>query len=401
VEAILQIKALEISLEIAWKKKHAEIVKKAEGEIEEQKRAATEISKSVEGLNFKLGQVRNEQVSLETTLAELTKQIEAAKADAQKVFDAELKRLAQSPASLALLAAWSGGGNQAPDRAMPRITIQHWGTERQPAQNFNAALTNNLKACGLSPRSVVEVATVCVATLAAGQPIVFRSVCGDLLAEAVTAALGQPSAVWADVPAGLLDPVDWDSNIPPDQKGLPIVLQSANRSEIQLVFGSLRLSLLRQTLGYQKTGCVVLLTLEANVEMQVQSDSLFGVLIDDRMLSFNSTIGGAATSGFSDFANSLPDVTPVSEDEFSEIGDCMRGLPIFSSSAQRLVFRRSYGVLRKLSAKPADAVRLFFKYWCLPRISMEETRSVLEAHKEVWRQDNVLAEFVQSLRGNE
>ena len=400
-EAVLQIKALDDALEAVWKKKHAETVKQAERETDGLKNKAGDITKSIGVLNVELERLQSERLPLEGIVAELNKQIDASKADAQKVFEAELKRLAQSPVSLALLAAWSGGGNKAPYRSAPVITVQHRCEQQPQATNLATAVTNNLKACGLSPISAVEVAAVCGATLAAGQPIMFKSLCADLLADALTSALGQPSTVWADVPAGLLDPVDWDSIIPADQKGNPIVLQAVNRSDAQLVLGSLRPLFLRQALGYQKPDQAFILTMETNTEMQVQSDFLFGSLIDDRILRFNSTNVGAVVSSFTNFARSFPDVAPVSEDEFAEMGEDMRGLAMFASSAQRLVFRRSYGALRKFLDKPADVTRLFFKYWCLPRLSSEDARIILNARKEAWAQDKMLSELVQSLTANE
>jgi hypothetical protein len=400
-EAILQVKAVDDVVEVAWKKKHAEAVKKAEGGIEGLKGEAAANRKSIEGLNEGLSGLRQEKSSLEGVLAELNKKIDAAKADAQKVFDAELKRLAQSPASLALLGAWSGGGNKGPDRAQPLIKVQRWTGERQAATNLAIALTSNLKGCGLSPTSANEVATVCAASLAAGQPIAFRCLCADLLAEAVAAALGQPSAIWADVPAGLLDPVDWDSILPAEEKGQPMVIQAVNRSDVQLVLGSLRFGILRQALGLQKPGNVVLLTLETNGEMQVQPDLQFGSLIDDRVLKFNPTKAITALSAFANYAKDFPEVAPVSEDEFAEMGDDMRSLSLFESSAQQLVFRRAFGALRKSFDKPADVARVFFKYWCLPRISSNDARKILEGHKVAWVNDKGISELAQVLTAND
>lgn len=400
-EAILQIKAVEEALEAAWKRKHADAIRKAEEEIDGLKKIATEIRQSIKGLNAEVGRLQKEKASLEVVLSELNGKIEEAKAEAENVFDAELKRLTQSPASMALFAAWSGAGNKAADRAQPLIKVQRWGADRQQAANLLAALFNNLKAYGLSPSSATEVAAVCGATLEAGQPISFRSFFSDLLADAVASALGQPLTVWADVPAGLLDPIDWDIVISADQKGCPMILQAANRSDIPLVLGSLRSSLLQQALGYQKPGGVVLLTLEANSEMQVQSDFHLGPLIDDRVLRFNPTKAAAAMCAFTGYAKDLPEVALVSAEEFAEIGEDVLRLPLFATSAQKVVFRRSYGALRKHCDKPVDVPRLFFKYWCLPRLSSCDVRSILEARKEVWGQDKSLSELTQSLIGNE
>ena len=174
-----------------------------------------------------------------------------------------------------------------------------------------------------------------------------------------------------------------------------MVIQAANRSDIQLVLGSLRPSFLRQAFGYQKPSDVVLLMLEVNSEMHVQPDLPFGSLIDDRVLKFNPTKGLTATSACPNYAKELAEVAPASEDEFAEMGEEMRCLPIFASSAQQLGFRRSYGALQKYLDKPTDLARIFFKYWCLPRLSSDDTRSVLTAHKEAWENDKVLTELAK------
>jgi hypothetical protein len=396
--AILQLKAVGDVLEEAWKKNHAEAVKKAEAEIESLKSTAGVIRKTIEGLNGEVSVLRLEEISLENALAELKGKIDAAQAEAQRVFDAELKRLAQSPASLALLGAWTSGGGKAADRAEPRIRVQRWGGERSEATDLVTALVGNLKACGLSPTSATEVAGVCAATLAAGQPIAFRSLCADLLAEAVAAVLGGASVVLADVPAGLLDSVDWEPLIPAEDRGQPLIIQAANRSDLQLVLGSLRPGILRRTFGLQKPGEVVMLTLEASGDMQVQPDLQFGALIDDRVLRFTPGKTVTALSSFAGYAKGFAEVTPATEDEFQELGKSFCALPLFGSSAQQLVFRRAYGALRKTS-EAALAGRLFFKYWCLPRISFDDARRILEEHKKAWESDKVLSELGEALRG--
>src|SRR5205823_5775531 len=184
-DAILQIKGVSEAIEAVWKKKHSETVKKAEEEIEGLKKIAAEIRQTIEALNGERARLQSEKNLLEEELQELNKKIEAAKADAGKVFDAELKRLAASPASLALFAAWSSSGSRTTGtNSEPRIKIQRWDTERQKAANLLDALTNNLRMSGLSPVSATEVATVCDAALLIGQPISFRSIFSELLADA-------------------------------------------------------------------------------------------------------------------------------------------------------------------------------------------------------------------------
>ena len=380
-EAILQIKTLDDALEAAWKKKHGDAVKKAEAEIEGLKNVASGIRRTIGDLDNEVSGLRQEKVSLEN-------------AQAQKVFEAELKRLAQSPVSLALFGAWSAGGSRG---AEPRMRVQRWGSERAVATNFQAALMGNLKACGLSPSCASEVANVCAASVAAGQPIAISSLCADVLAEAVAAALGGTSVVWGDVPAGLLDAVDWEPLIPAEDRGQPVVIQAANRSDLQLVLGSFRPGVLRRAFGLERPGHIVLLTLEPSGDMQVQPELAFGALIDDRVLKFTPGKAVSALSGFAGYAKGFAEVTPVTEDEFRELGEALCGLPLFGSSAQQLVFRRAYGALRK-TAEAAQAGRLFFKYWCLPRISSGDVGRILEEHKKAWESDNVLGELGETLR---
>ena len=250
-EAILQIMSVEDALEVVWKNKHAEVVKKAQEEIVGLNTVADGIKRTIEELNKEIERLKAEKTGLENTLLELQRKGEEVKIEAQQVFEAELKRLAHSPASTALLGAWIGGGNKPADRSQPLIRIQCPDSELPQAADLNAALFNNLKACSLSPIVAMELTTVCRAALAAGQPISFRSLFADLLAEAVASALGQPATVWADVPVGLLDPVDWDGLISDDHRGCPIILQNANRSDVPLVLGALRPALLRHALGHR------------------------------------------------------------------------------------------------------------------------------------------------------
>ena len=398
VESILQVKAVADALEEGWKKKHAEAAKKAEAEIEGLNNTAAGTRHAIDGLSAELSGLKEERALIENTLAELQRNIDAAKAEAEKVFNAELKRLAQSPASLALLGAWSSGGSKGGDRSEPRIRVQRWSGERAVAPNLVGALVGNLKVCGLAPTSASEIADICAATLAAGQPIAFRSICADLLAEAVAGALGGTSLVWADVPAGLLDSVDWEALIPAADRGQPVIIQAANRSDLQLVLGSLRGGVLRRAFGLRKAGDVVLLTLEASGDMQVQPDLQFGSLIDERVLRFTPGKAVTAQSGCAGYAKDLPEVAAVTEDEFRELGESVSSLPLFESSVQQLVFRRAYGALRKTLGDAAQAGRLFFKYWCLPRISSDEARRILEEHKKAWENDKVLSEIGKSLR---
>jgi hypothetical protein len=410
-EEILQIKGVDAALTAVWKKAHAEEVKRAQEEIETLKKQAGGIRQSIGGLNNEVDRVkgeiksvRAEKAGLEKIMLELQAKIEAAKAEAREVFEAELKRLAQSPVSMALLGAWVGGSHKSAERSAersePLIRIQRPVAERPQAVDLKSAIFNNLKSCNLSPLVASELTAVCRAALAAGQPIAFRSLFADLLADGVASALGQLGIVWADVPAGLLDPVDWERLISSEHKGCPRILQNANRSDIPLVLGSLRRGVLEQALGNQNPDGVVLMTLEANAEMRVTSDYPLGPLIDERVLRFNAGKAVVGLSAFPEFAKQLPTVGAVTAEEFAEIGDGLRRLPLFALSAHETVFRRAFAALRDAADKPADAPRLFFKYWCLPRCGPEDVVAVLEAHKETWGNDKSLMDLREALNRN-
>ena len=241
---------------------------------------------------------------------------------------------------------------------------------------------------------------VCQAALVAGQPIAFKSLFADLLAGAIASALGQPAIVWADIQAGLLDPIDWGILVSSEYKGCPRILQNANRSDIPLVLGSIRRAVLEQALGIQEPDEVVLMTLEANAEMQVTSDYPIGPLIDERMLRFHAVKVGAGLSVFSAFARQLPSLGAVTVEEFSEVGDGLRRLPLFALSAHETIFQRAFAALRKTVDNPEDVPRLFFKYWCLPRCVPSDVITVLEAHKVAWENDKSLMDLKETLTHN-
>jgi hypothetical protein len=406
--ACLELPAVAKAIVDVWKQQHTAEVEKAEQEIEVLNRAADAVRQSIEGLAKESQRLTDEirdlpekKRELEAKLLELAGKIEAAKAEAQTAIETEMKRLAQSPSSMALLGAWIGAaGNKPTDGAQALIKIQRPTLQPTQSADFKTALLSNLKACGLSPITAAEVSAVCRAAIAAGQPIALRSLFADLLAEAVACALGQPEVVWADVSAGLLEPVDWDQLIPGTQAGRPQILQNVNRSDIPLVLGSLRRSVLLQALGIQKPGNVLLMTLEANAAMRVPSDFPLGPLMDERVLLFSHGKTTSGFSAFSDFAKQLPAVATITAEEFQEIGETLVRLPLLARSAHEIVFRRAYSALRATSDKPGDAPRLFFKYWCLPRSTPDDAIPVLDAHKEVWAQDKSLTELREALTSN-
>jgi hypothetical protein len=123
-------------------------------------------------------------------------------------------------------------------------------------------------------------------------------------------------------------------------------------------------------------------------------------LIDERRLRFNAGKVGAGMSVFSDFANQLPSIEAVTVEEFAELGDGLRQLPLFAHSAHETVFRRAFAALQKTVDNLEDVPRLFFKYWCLPRCVPEDVISVLEAYKVKWGNDKNLMGLIETLNQN-
>ena len=402
-EAILQIKKVADAIEAAWKKEHAENVNKAQAEIEQVKRTAKEIQTTTDSLREDVVRLTDQKSFIESEVRDFSKKIEAAKADAGKAFEAELKRLAASPESLALLASWSGSVKGASEnKSEPRIKIHRWDGERQAAANLRDALTNNLKVSRLSAPSATEVATVCSAALLSDQPISFRSIFSDLLAEAVVSSLGEPMALWADVPAGLLDPIDWDSLRAKDQWKSPLVLQGINRSDISLVLGSMRPAVYREAIGQQRSNGVLCMTLEPGKDMQIQTDFELGPVIDDRVLKFGFAKAKPGISAFAGYRSNLAELTVISDEEFVEtVGEAIERLSLFTTSARRVVYRRAITGLKTFTNNAEEICRLFFKYWVLPRLPPEDVIRVLDAHKGQWEQDPVLTELAQTLTSSE
>jgi len=401
---ILKNSSVSVIIEAEWKKKNVKIISENEKEIKNLKDTATNLQQTIDKLRQELVSLNKEKAKLEGDLVVLNNKVDATKADAQKAFDGELKRLAQSPESMAMIGAWLGASHQSSERSTerssPLIRIQRPVSEPLQATDLKSAIFNNLKSCNLSPLVSMELAVVCQAALVAGQPIAFRSLFADILADAIASALGQPATVWADIPAGLLDPVDWRTLVPSEYKSCPRILQNANRSDIPLVLGSGRRAVLEQAVGVQKPDKVVLMTLEANSEMQVTSDYPIGPLIDERVLRFNAGNTGSGTSVFSAYAKEMPSLGTVTMEEFAEVGDRLRRLPLFALSAHETVFRRGFAALRKTVENSGDVPRLFFKYWCLPRCMPEDAIAVLEAYKAAWENDRNLMDLKETLNQN-
>lgn len=398
---IIQIDGVETALAETWEKKHAAQIRSAEKEIARLKGITDGLRQTEQSLKDEIGILQGNKSGLEDKLGDLQRKIDEAEAKAGEVFATELKRLARSPASLALLGPWLSGGPKSIERTAPLIRIHSPSPDLAEGPDLKSAVFNNLKACSLSPMVASEVGTVCRAALAAGQLIAFRSIFADLLADAVATALGQPQILWSDVPAGLLDPVDWDGLIASEHRDSPLILQNVNRSDISIVLGSLRRTVLRQALRDQKLTTPVFLTLEEASEMRAGTDYPVGPVIEERVLRFYA---GKSVDGFMSFTNfidQLPDVGVVTEEEFSELGSVIQRLPLFKMSANEAIFRRAWGALRATADQAEDVSRLFFKYWCLPRLEPQDVSAVLEAHKDAWASDKSLMALREALERDE
>ena len=79
----------------------------------------------------------------------------------------------------------------------------------------------------------------------------------------------------------------------------------------------------------------------------------------------------------------------------------MQRLPLFKMSANEAIFRRAWGALRATADQAEDVSRLFFKYWCLPRLEPQDVNAVLEAHKDAWVSDKSLMALREVLERDE
>jgi hypothetical protein len=389
VETILQVPALAQAVEKAWKAKHTEAIRGEEQRLETLKAGAASVVRKVEESNTELIRRADDKQRAEQDLAQIRQEIEDATTKAKQAFDDELKRLAQSPASLAILAAWSAGPKNIERTNIP-LWVQKCASSREPAPDLPTALFNNLRGGGLSPICAKEVSIACCAAIHSGQPISFRSLYGDLLAQAVTNAIASSATLCADIPAGLLDPVAWKDIIPPEQVGAPIILHGANRSDINIVLGSLRASVLHQAIGSQKPSQVLVLTMESQPDLRVQPDFPLGPMFDDKILKFNSGKPGSTVHGFPQYTTELAEIEPVAAEDLDED---IRRLPLLATSAEQIAYRRAYATLQKYAGN--EAPRHFFKYWCLARITTDEGREIIEHHKQKWQQDPTLTELLR------
>jgi hypothetical protein len=395
IDALLEITPIAEAITTAWERKHADAVKKRKDEAERIQVYLTELKQKTVGAEVEQQTAQAKRASLEAKVSNLEVQIGAAKGEAKQIFDEELKRLAQSPATMAILAAWSGSGSAGDQRQLTIVEKPLRANEGQ-VSTLAEAIAWNLMGCGLSPRLADELSLVCQAALAAGQGISFRSLFAEILAECVASALGHPATLLVDVPAGLLDPIDWNSLLNTEQKGLPIVLLGANRSDIGLLLGSMRLAVFRQALGLEKSSNPLFLTLESREDMQVDAGVPLGPIIDEQLLKFLGPKEGIQVLSCTEYADQLPKIKLLSQEDFAtSVGEEIVRLPLLSTSASELAFRRSFSSLQTFAPDIGTAARLFFKYWCFPRSDGSTIGTVFKARKEEWRQDEMLIQALE------
>jgi hypothetical protein len=124
--------------------------------------------------------------------------------------------------------------------------------------------------------------------------------------------------------------------------------------------------------------------------------------MDDAFDTFRSQRVRAANASAARFPERYLCPLCLTDDEFIEvIGDNFVRLPLFTTSAQRMVYRRAIAGLKLSKNNSEDIARLFFKYWVLPRLTSSDVIRVLETYQEKWKHDSSISEFAQSLISNE
>jgi hypothetical protein len=210
------------------------------------------------------------------------------------------------------------------------------------------------------------------------------------LAHAAGAAFAELPILAADIPAGLLDPIEWAELISIGKK-IVLILQGANRSDLPLVLGSLRLPLLRQALGIQRMQIIVLLALESRPELVVNADLPLGPIVDDAILNFDGVKASAQISSCPCDELAGSNVPPMPREQFAtELGDVLSKLPLLSASPSEAIYRRAYAALRGIVLDTKEARRLLFKYWCIPRLPRQIAHHVIESHRDEWLRDDLL-----------
>ena len=136
--------------------------------------------------------------------------------------------------------------------------------------------------------------------------------------------------------------------------------------------------------------------------MDVEFNLPFGPIIDDQVTKFQGAKGNARIYCCEDYAQLFREIEPLTAEEFAtSVGSEMIGLPLFSVSSHEVAYRRAYSALRSVIPKAENAPRVFFKYWCFPRIPPAAVHSVFQAHKQDWQQDQTLIQSMERITRNE
>ena len=396
-KAMLEVPAVKAQVHLAWEQANVELVERVRKEYESAESRLKELHVQVSGEEDKLQKLQTDQKAACLQVVKAQEQIKMAEAKAGSAFDDELKRLAQAPASLALLGAWAGfGGRQGTDS---RIRIQRVDIDEsvRRVDTCGEAVAENLRRCGVAPKMLQELGWVIEAAVMSGQTLTMRSGFGNLLAEAIALSAGLSKTMWVDTPAGLLEPIDWVEVMPSGSSEYTLVLQSANRSDLGLVLGVKKEDALRRCLGLQPEKQLLVLLLETRPGMTVEDCEIPpGPIIEDRMLTLRSPEACEAMVTWNGNQTTAWGAEVLKWDDFvDEIGQDISDLPLFALPSQNVVLRHCYSAVRAVVGhRSDDARRVFFKYWCLPRLSSECAANVCRTRKEKWATDEFLAGLV-------
>ena len=395
INAILSVPKLADSIETAWTAKHAGQVSKAKEESGKVLERVSDLKAEEKQLEKGISELTAKNTAARADLEKLHGEIENTRSQASRLFDDELKRLAKSPATLALFSSWltTVGGNTSDARII--VGERDRGDEERVG-DLHEALRANFRSAGLTALGASELATASAAAIAAGQCIAFQSTYSDVLTHAAAVACAECPIIAANIPAGLLDPVAWEQYIP-SAKRLVLLLQGTNRSDVSLVLGTLRLPLLRQILGIQRMEIFLFLGLESQTEVRVEGEIPIGPIFDDRLISID--VAKASTKMCSaPFEREVgSQIAPIDQETFiSELGETISKLPILRAPSSAAVYRRAYAALRERTSDSKEARKIFFKHWCVARLARPITMEIVTAHKQEWERDEILFRLSES-----
>jgi hypothetical protein len=395
ISAVLAVPEFANSVETAWKAKHLDQVSKSKEEIGKVTARVSDLTTEAKSLEGDLASLTNKIAAGESELERLKSEIENTRNEAARLFDNELKRLAKSPATLALFSSWGTTMSDGSGRAHIIVGECQRG-EEEKVGDLHEALRSNFRNSGLAALTASEIATAGAAAIAAGQCVCFQSTYSDVLIHAAGMACAEYPIFAASISAGLLDPVDWDQFLPA-AKRLVLLLQGANRSDVSLVLGSLRMPLLRQNLGIQRMPVILFLGLESQLDLRVEGEIPAGPIVDDRVVNVDAAKASTKMCSASFDGDISQQIPPMDRETFAiELGDPISKLPMFSAPSSGAVYRRGYAALRKRVSDVKDARRIFFKYWCFPRLPRQFVEQIVAAHRQEWERDELLMRLAET-----